>query len=178
MPRENGGCKTKLWEEKKKGRPFQNETAPTCQFLWTAHLPFGPVGARPYTVQRIAIGARRNGAITAIRQDVTSSTSTFENWIESSTLQTRMLYDVPHVETTQKLAKLNLGTPTFNRGPGESSGTFALESIKGDELNAQLNSSRYALSMVMPMPVKRRRSDCEERGTLAMAEGGGVDDRG
>jgi xanthine dehydrogenase YagR molybdenum-binding subunit len=39
-----------------------------------------------------------------------------------------MLYDVPHVETAQRLAKLNLGTPTFNRGPGESSGTFALES--------------------------------------------------
>jgi len=94
---------------------------------------FGPVGARPYTVQRMAIGASRDGTIAAIRQDVTSSTSTFENWIESSTLQTRMLYDVPNVETTQKLVKLNLGTPTFNRGPGESSGTFALESAL-DEL--------------------------------------------
>jgi xanthine dehydrogenase YagR molybdenum-binding subunit len=89
---------------------------------------FGPVGARPYTVQQLAIGAQRDGRITAIRQDVTSSTSTFENWIESSTLQTRMLYDVANVATTQKLVKLNLGTPTFNRGPGESSGTFALES--------------------------------------------------
>ncbi len=89
---------------------------------------FGPVGARPYTVQQIAIGARRDGKITAIRQDVSSSTSTFENWIESSTLQTRMLYDVANVATSQKLVKLNLGTPTFNRGPGESSGTFALES--------------------------------------------------
>ncbi|HUK33887.1 MAG TPA: xanthine dehydrogenase family protein molybdopterin-binding subunit [Vicinamibacterales bacterium] len=94
---------------------------------------FGLVGARPYTVQQITIGARRDGTITAIRQDVASSTSTFENWIESSTLQTRMLYDVPNVATAQKLVKLNLGTPTFNRGPGESSGTFALESAL-DEL--------------------------------------------
>ena len=89
---------------------------------------FGPVGARPYTVQQLAIGAQLDGRITAIRQDVTSSTSTFENWVESSTLQTRMLYDVANVATSQKLVKLNLGTPTFNRGPGESSGTFALES--------------------------------------------------
>ena len=89
---------------------------------------FGLVGARPYTVQQLAIGARRDGRITAIKQDVTSSTSTFENWIESSTLQTRMLYDVSNVATSQNLLKLNLGTPTFNRGPGESSGTFALES--------------------------------------------------
>jgi len=89
---------------------------------------FGLVGARPYTVQRITLGASRDGTITAIRQGVTSTTSTFENWVESSTLQTRMLYDVANVDTTQHLMKLNLGTPTFNRGPGESSGTFALES--------------------------------------------------
>src|SRR5207248_6256605 len=62
------------------------------------------------------------------RQDVASSTSTFEDWVESSTLQTRMLYDVANVETNQRLVRLNLGTPTFNRGPGESSGTFGLES--------------------------------------------------
>ena len=93
---------------------------------------FGLVGARPYTVQQIAIGATRDGRITAIRQDVASSTSTFENWIESSTLQTRMLYDVANVDTTQRLVKLNVGTPTFNRGPGESSGTFALESAIDD----------------------------------------------
>jgi xanthine dehydrogenase YagR molybdenum-binding subunit len=98
---------------------------------------FGLVGARPYTVQRMSIGASRDGAITAIRQDVASSTSTFENWIESSTLQTRMLYNVPNVSTTQRLVKLNLGTPTFNRGPGESSGTFALESAI-DELAYKL----------------------------------------
>jgi xanthine dehydrogenase YagR molybdenum-binding subunit len=98
---------------------------------------FGPVGARPYTVQRLTIGAERDGRITAIRQDVVSSTSVFETWIESSTLQTRMLYDVPNVETVQRLVKLNVGTPTFNRGPGESSGTFGLESAI-DELATEL----------------------------------------
>jgi xanthine dehydrogenase YagR molybdenum-binding subunit len=99
---------------------------------------FGPVGARPYTVQRLEVGANRDGRITAIKQDVISSTSTFEDWIESSTLQTRILYDVANVATTQKLVKLNLGTPTFNRGPGESSGTFALESAI-DELAVALD---------------------------------------
>jgi len=93
----------------------------------TRRQMFGPVGARPYTVQHLALGARRDGAITAITQDVSSSTSTFEDWVESSTLQTRMLYNVQNVKTTQRLVRLNLGTPTFNRGPGESSGTFGLE---------------------------------------------------
>src|SRR5205814_305422 len=97
----------------------------------------GPVGAKPYTVQRLTVGARKDGTITAIRQDVASSTSVFEDWVESSTLQTRMLYAVPNVETAQKLVRLNVGTPTFNRGPGESSGTFGLESAI-DELAVTL----------------------------------------
>jgi len=107
---------------------------------------FGPVGARPYTVQHLVVGARSDGAITAIRQDVASSTSTFEDWVESSTLQTRMLYDVPNVETSQRLVRLNLGTPTFNRGPGESSGTFGLESAI-DELAERLGIDPIALRL-------------------------------
>jgi len=112
----------------------------------TRRQMFGPVGARPYTVQRLTIGARTDGSITAIRQDVASSTSTFEDWVESSTLQTRMLYDVPNVDTSQKLVRLNLGTPTFNRGPGESSGTFGLESAI-DEIAARLGMDPVAMRM-------------------------------
>src|SRR5207244_608339 len=85
----------------------------------TRRQMFGPVGARPYTVQHLTVGARKDGTITAIAQDVTSSTSTLEDWVESSTLQTRILYDVPNVDTTQRLVRLNVGTPTFNRGPPE-----------------------------------------------------------
>src|SRR5439155_8746034 len=43
----------------------------------TRRQMFVPVGARPYTVQHLTIGARDDGTITAIRQDVSSSTSTF-----------------------------------------------------------------------------------------------------
>ena len=107
------------------------------KIVLTRRQMFGPVGARPYTVQHLVLGARRDGTITAITQDVASSTSTFEDWVESSTLQTRMLYDVPNVQTSQSLVRLNLGTPTFNRGPGESSGTFGLESAI-DELAYRL----------------------------------------
>jgi xanthine dehydrogenase YagR molybdenum-binding subunit len=58
---------------------------------------------------------------------VISSTSTFEDWTESSAMLTRMLYACPNVSTTHKLVKLNLGTPTFQRAPGEATGNFALE---------------------------------------------------
>ena len=45
---------------------------------------FGLVGARPYTVQHLILGARHDGSFTAVHQDVASSTSTFEDWVESS----------------------------------------------------------------------------------------------
>ena len=133
------GSKGSAWSHVLLAAMAAKQIGRPVKVVLTRKQMFGPVGARPYTVQHIAVGATRDGAITAIKQDVASSTSTFENWIESSTLQTRMLYDVPNVETTQRLVKLNLGTPTFNRGPGESSGTFALESAI-DEL-------AYALEM-------------------------------
>ncbi|HET9830809.1 MAG TPA: xanthine dehydrogenase family protein molybdopterin-binding subunit [Vicinamibacterales bacterium] len=132
------GSKGSAWSHVVLAAMAAREVGRPVKVSLTRKQMFGPVGARPYTVQRLAMGANRDGRITAIKQDVISSTSTFENWIESSTLQTRMLYDVPNVATTQKLVKLNLGTPTFNRGPGESSGTFALESAI-DELAIALD---------------------------------------
>src|SRR6185312_4458927 len=78
-------------------------------------------------------GADRNGKLLAIRHDVISPTSTFEDWTESSAMVTRMLYACPNASTTHRLVKLNLGTPTFQRAPGESTGTYAIEAAM-DEL--------------------------------------------
>lgn len=94
---------------------------------------FGPVGGRPHTVQQVTLGAARDGTLTAIRHDSTSSTSTLEEWLESAALVTRMLYACPNVATSHHLVRLNTGTPTFMRAPGEATGTFALESAM-DEL--------------------------------------------
>ncbi len=107
---------------------------------------FGLVGARPYTVQRVALGAHSDGTLTAVRHESTSSTSVLEDWLEPSTLQTRMLYATPNIETSQRLVKLNVGTPTFNRAPGEASGTFALESAM-DELAVELGMDPIALRL-------------------------------
>jgi xanthine dehydrogenase YagR molybdenum-binding subunit len=99
---------------------------------------FGPVGARPRTHQHIVLAAMRDGSLTAMQHDVYSHTSTFEDFTEPSSNVTRMLYACPAIETSQKLVPLSLGTPTFQRAPGESTGTFALE-IAMDELACKLN---------------------------------------
>ncbi len=132
------GSKGSAWSHVVLTAMAARQVSRPVKLVLTRRQMFGPVGARPYTVQRLVVAGRHDGAITAIRQDVTSSTSTFEDWVESSTLQTRMLYALPNLETSQRLVRLNLGTPTFNRGPGESSGTFGLESAL-DEFAWQLH---------------------------------------
>ncbi len=98
---------------------------------------FGPVGGRPRTHQHLVLGAKRDGTLTAIHHDVYSHTSEIEDFTEPSSNQTRMLYASPAIETSQKLVQLSLGTPTFQRAPGEATGTFALESAM-DELAYKL----------------------------------------
>ena len=89
---------------------------------------FGPVGGRPRTAQAIRMGCDADGRLTAIEHRSTSSTSVIEDWVESCAVVTRMLYASPAVATAHRLARLNVGTPTFQRAPGESTGMFALES--------------------------------------------------
>jgi xanthine dehydrogenase YagR molybdenum-binding subunit len=91
------------------------------------------VGHRPKTVQKIELGADARGQLTAVRHEVVSETSRFDQFIESCTGVTRMLYACPNLATVQRLVRIDVPTPTFTRAPGESTGTFALESAL-DEL--------------------------------------------
>ncbi|HWD97730.1 MAG TPA: xanthine dehydrogenase family protein molybdopterin-binding subunit, partial [Bryobacteraceae bacterium] len=58
----------------------------------------------------------------------------------------RMLYASPAIATSQRLVPLTVGTPTFQRAPGESTGTFALE-IAMDELAVKLGMDPMELRL-------------------------------
>ncbi len=107
---------------------------------------YGPVGARPETEQKIALGAMRDGTLTAIRHESTSHTSRFEDFLEPAAMQTRILYESPNIETKHRLVKLDVGTPTYQRAPGHATGTYALESAL-DELAVALNMDPLALRL-------------------------------
>jgi xanthine dehydrogenase YagR molybdenum-binding subunit len=99
---------------------------------------FGPVGGRPRTEQHLAVSADSAAHFTGFRHEVFSHTSTFEDFTEPSALQTRMQYSCANVVTSHRLVRLSVGTPTFQRAPGEATGTFALESAV-DELAYKMN---------------------------------------
>jgi xanthine dehydrogenase YagR molybdenum-binding subunit len=94
---------------------------------------FAPVGARPMTEQHVQLGAAADGTLAAVRHASMSSSAVQDEFVEPCTLLTRMLYQAEHAQTSQRLAVMNLGVPTYMRAPGESSGSFALESAL-DEL--------------------------------------------
>jgi xanthine dehydrogenase YagR molybdenum-binding subunit len=94
-------------------------------------------GHRPYTMQRVAIGASPEGRLEAILHDGWQETSTYEEYSESLLNVTRFLHSCPNVVTNHRIAPMNVHTPTYMRAPGESSGIFALECAM-DELAAAL----------------------------------------
>jgi xanthine dehydrogenase YagR molybdenum-binding subunit len=100
--------------------------------LWRPQM-WGSVGYRSPTIQRVALGANRDGTLVSTIHEVQSQTSQIDEFVEPSGLLTTMLYTSPALRVTHRLTKLNVGTPTYMRAPGESSGSFALESAM-DEL--------------------------------------------
>ncbi len=108
---------------------------------------FGPVGARPITVNMIKIAANPDGLITGIQHDAIIHTSTLEDFIEESIGPSRMLYQSGSNETSLKLVEMSYGVPTFMRAPGESTGTAVLE-IAMDELAEKLKMDPVQLRVV------------------------------
>jgi len=108
---------------------------------------FGPVGARPGTINRIQIGADASGKILGIQHDAIMNTSVMEDFVEHSAAPSRMLYTAESSLTTEKLVEMNWGVGTYMRGPGESTGTATLE-IAMDELAHKLNLDPLQLRLL------------------------------
>src|SRR5260221_657665 len=99
----------------------------------TRQQMFALTGYRSPTIQRIRLGAERDGRLIAIAHDVVAQTTTRFEFAEQAAVPTRMMYAAPNRRTTHRLARLDVPENTWMRGPGECPGMFALESAM-DEL--------------------------------------------
>jgi len=122
------GCKGSPWSHVALAAMAARVVGRGVKLVLTRQQMFALVGNRPRTVQRVSLGADREGKLTAIRHDVTSETSRFDEFVELSGKPARMLYACPNVKTSHRLVRLDIPTPTFTRAPGQASGSFALES--------------------------------------------------
>jgi xanthine dehydrogenase YagR molybdenum-binding subunit len=146
------GSKGSSWSHVTLSAMAAKVTGRAVKLMVTRPQMFSLVGHRPKTIQRVALGASAGGQLVAIRHEVISETSRFDDFVEPSASQTSMLYACPACFTRQSVVRLDVPTPTFQRAPGESTGTFALESAM-DEL-------AYALKMD---PIELRLKNYAER---------------
>jgi xanthine dehydrogenase YagR molybdenum-binding subunit len=99
----------------------------------TRQQMFTLTGYRTPTIQRVQLGAGRDGRLSVIAHDVLEQTSMLQEFAEQTAVATRMMYAAPNRRTSHRLVALNLPTPSWMRAPGETPGMFALESAL-DEL--------------------------------------------
>lgn len=99
-------------------------------------LIFNNTTHRPATIQRIRIGANRDGIITAIGHESWSGNLP-EGKPENAVQQTRLLYAGANRMTATRLAMLDLPEGNAMRAPGEAPGLMALE-IAMDEMAERL----------------------------------------
>ncbi|WP_197382873.1 xanthine dehydrogenase family protein molybdopterin-binding subunit [Mycolicibacterium mengxianglii] len=99
----------------------------------TRQQMFSLVGYRTQTIQRLRLGAGRDGRLTALAHDVVEQTSTVKEFAEQTAVTSRKMYASPNRRTSHRLAKLDVPVPFWMRAPGEAPGTYAAE-VAMDEL--------------------------------------------
>ena len=89
---------------------------------------FGMVGHRAPTRQKLRLGSDADGHLTAIEHHTHTASSTYDDFYEAAADIAHVLYASPAIATAHTAVRLDTGTPTFMRAPGEAPGSLALES--------------------------------------------------
>jgi xanthine dehydrogenase YagR molybdenum-binding subunit len=107
---------------------------------------YSGIGYRPTSRQRIAIGADRSGRIGAIVHEAHTETSRYNAYEDNLMTGARFLYAAPNMRSTYRVVPLDINPPTYMRGPGATTGAFALESAM-DELAFRLGMDPIELRL-------------------------------
>lgn len=120
------------------GRPVKTTLTRQQMFHATTH--------RSDTIQRLRLGATRDGVLTAIGHESWSHSARFDDFYESSAMCTRSLYAGANRKTQHRSLKLDLPVADSTRAPGEAVGMLALECAM-DELAHQLRMDPLELRL-------------------------------
>lgn len=121
------GCAARVWQQTIIAPLAAKVVNRPVKLVLSRQQMFSLTGHRPYTTQRIAMGADSEGNLTAIIHEATGEVASFETYTERVLSASRFLYTCPNVTTKYRLARLDISAPTFMRAPGEAQGLYALE---------------------------------------------------
>jgi xanthine dehydrogenase YagR molybdenum-binding subunit len=140
------GCKGSQWPHILLTAMAAKSADRPVKFAITRQMMVTNVGRRPETIQKVALAADKSGKLTAMRHD-TNSYKADSDYFEQCGLPAKVSYAAPVREITYEIAKLNINPPTFMRAPGETPGSFALESAM-DELAQELKMDPIELRVL------------------------------
>lgn len=141
------GSSLRTWPHVTLAAMAARETGRPVKLALTRKQMSYTTGHRPRSIQRVALAATADGKLTGLIHEGIGETSRYEQFIEGMTSASSFLYACQNVRTRYRLRPLDTSTPAHMRGPGESSGIFALESAM-DELAYKLN--------IDPIELRRR----------------------
>tara|TARA_B100000378_G_scaffold277305_1_gene277329 strand:- start:7735 stop:9951 length:2217 start_codon:yes stop_codon:yes gene_type:complete len=102
-------------------------TGRPVKLMLTRQQMFGPVGHRGATRQRLRLGTDDAAALSFIDHEGVSETSSFDDFLEPAANASQGLYAAQALRSTHRGVRLDVGTPSPMRAPGEASGSAALE---------------------------------------------------
>ena len=140
------GSKGPVWSHTMLAAMCARQVGKPVRIELTRRMVFNNTGNRPHTYQTLTFGAGEDGKLSALRHDSINNVSDFDEFTESAATTSRMLYASDRIETSHRLVRLNVGTPSYMRAPGEASGMFALESAM-DELAYELKMDPIELRL-------------------------------
>jgi xanthine dehydrogenase YagR molybdenum-binding subunit len=103
-------------------------TGRAVRMVLTREEVFRITGGRTLSEQRVALGANRDGTLAALIHTGITAVVSHNAFPEQFTFPARHLYAAEHMLIQQKVVELDMVANTSMRAPGESIGSFALES--------------------------------------------------
>ncbi len=103
----------------------------------TRQQMFNSVGLRQRNQQKMRLAATKDGKLIAVSHETVTHSAIKDEFIEPCGDCTKVMYDAPNSLITYRNIPMNMILPTYTRGPGKSTGSFALESAI-DELAYEL----------------------------------------
>ncbi len=145
------------------------------KLMLTRKQYYSGIGYRPTSRQRMAIGADRSGRISTIVHEAHTETSRYNPYEDNVMTGARFQYTAPNMRSTYRVVPLDINPGCPMRGPGATTGTFALEAAM-DDLAFRLGMDPVELrlrneperdeSAGLPFST-RRLTDCLNQGSAA-----------
>ncbi|HEY0658245.1 MAG TPA: xanthine dehydrogenase family protein molybdopterin-binding subunit, partial [Pyrinomonadaceae bacterium] len=103
----------------------------------TRQMMVNSVGLRQKNIQHLRLAATKDGKLIAQAHETVTHSAINAEFVEPCGDCTKVMYDAPNSKISYRVVPMNIILPTFQRAPGKSTGSFALESAI-DELAYKL----------------------------------------